>query len=749
MSEIQALTGSIENIYIKKIVLEESFIDFSARFASMPGTVILMSGGDLDCAAHHIIAARPWLTFTGRGNDMTISIGDNVFRLEADPFDTLRTILKDCSLDLNKIPQDLPVPVSAGLFGYLSYDLKDNLEKLPKTSIDDLLLPQICLFAPSIIVIHNKKDNSTYHCTPERIVSGKNCLNNDIAAFNKIIESGPPENNSYSGGQEGFKSGFLKAEYMDTIEKIREYIASGHVYQVNMSQRFEMDFKGDTFSLFKALYNDNPAPFFAFIQAGDHQIVSTSPERFIKQTGNLIETRPIKGTRPRGKSREDDKKLRRELMESKKDEAELSMIVDLLRNDLGKICAGGTVRVTEHKRLEGYKNVYHLVSIVEGALAKDYDSVDLISATFPGGSITGCPKIRSMEIIDELEPNRRHIYTGSIGYISFHNTMDLSIAIRTATILNNKIFFSAGGGIIFDSVPEDEYNETLHKGQTLMEAFQKNKNKIDKKTFAWLNGKIKPLDQVTIPVTDYGFQYGYGFFETIRIDKGVPNYLDEHIKRFNKAARLLFMQPPPDLTWDTIIDQVIRRNKLEDQVAAVKIIATKGDREEPPFNNMYIVTARPYTHRLNGKSEPGLNIITYPEPRQTPLAEHKTLNYLYYFLAGKWAAAEGADETLIMNPDGTISETNTGNIILIKGENVTRPSSPHVLPGTMEKAVLELFREWGYEIKNKKVIPKDLFEADLALITNSLMGAVPVLSLDGTELVKPSDLWQTINTTLL
>jgi len=747
--KLRAIAGKIDGIHIEKVALSEPFIDFSARFASMPGTVILMSGGDLDCAEYHILAAKPWLSLTGRGRKMAISANDQTFRFEANPFDTLRAILDTFSPDHLRLPAELPQPVAAGLFGYLSYDLKDHLEKLPRTSIDDQCLPHICLFAPSIVVVHDKKRNSTHLYVPKRILSGQSNVDDDLEAFEKIITSSPPQKGEFSGDAGGFRSNFIKTNYMDAIEKIKEYIASGDVYQVNMSQRFEMDFMGDTFSLFKTLYNDNPAPFFAFIQAGDHQIVSTSPERFIKRSGNRVETRPIKGTRPRGNSQTEDDELGNELIQSKKDDAELSMIVDLLRNDLGKVCMGGTVRVAEHKRLEAYQNVYHLVSIVEGTLERDRDSVDLVSATFPGGSITGCPKIRSMEIIDELEPNRRHIYTGSIGYISFHNTMDLSIAIRTATIFNSKIIFSTGGGIVFDSDPSDEFDETLHKGRTLMEVFQGKEKKSNKTSFAWINGTIKPLDQVCIPVTDQGFQYGYGFFETIRVNRGEPKYLKEHIERFYQAWKHIFFQEPPDLTWDDIIAQVLSHNILQGETAAVKIIATRGDRENPPFNNTFVVTARPYTHRLEEKNEPGLHLATYPEPRQTPLAGHKTLNYLYYFLAGKWAKTKSADEALIMNPDSTLSETNTGNIMLIKDKVIIIPDSTHVLPGIMEKQVCTLLTEWGYGIKNERVLMEDFFGVDLVIITNSLIGAVPALSLDGKRLTKPSNLCHKINDILL
>ncbi|MGD9279212.1 MAG: aminodeoxychorismate synthase component I, partial [Desulfobacterales bacterium] len=570
-----------------------------------------------------------------------------------------------------------------------------------------------------------------------------------LDSFKRIISDRPPEYGNFRGDAGGFKSNFTQAGYMNAIKKIKEYIAAGDIYQVNMSQRFEMDVQGDTFSLFKTLYHKNPAPFFAYIHAGNHHIVSTSPERFLLQTGQHVETRPIKGTRPRGKTPVEDKKLRRELKQSKKDDAELSMIVDLLRNDIGKVCRVGSVRVMKHKRLEAYQNVYHLVSIVEGRLDQGRDSVDLLKATFPGGSITGCPKIRTMEIIDELEPDRRHIYTGSIGYISFHDTMDLSIAIRTATIYDGQIVFSVGGGIVYDSDPLDEYEETLHKGRTLMEVFKGKENQSANKDYVWINGALEPLDQAGIPVTDLGFQYGYGFFETIRVDQGDPGHLAAHVDRFNHTWEHLFDEKPPDLTWDEIINQVIVQNRLSDQTAAVKMIASKGDRETPPFNHTLLVTARPYTHRLAEKKVKGLNLAVYPHPRQTPLADHKTLNYLYYFLAGKWAKAQNADEALILNPDHTVSETHTANILLIKDNTVTKPVSLHVLPGIMDTEVCKLFTGWGFTIESKKLVLKDVFGFDQIIITNSLIGAVPVLSIDGKKLPEPSDLWKKINKILL
>jgi len=391
--------------------------------------------------------------------------------------------------------------------------------------------------------------------------------------------------------------------------------------------------------------------------------------------------------------------------------------------------------VTEHKRLEAYRNVFHLVSVVKGTLDTDKDSIDLIKATFPGGSITGCPRIRSMEIIDELEPVRRHIYTGAIGYLSFHDTLDLSIAIRTATIFQNRMIFSVGGGVVFDSDPVDEFEETLHKGRSLMGVLQAEKTGAPFKTEEWLwqNGKLIPREEAMIPIGDLGLQYGLGFFETICVENGQPVFLDDHVQRFYRAWEALFDSPTPDLTWDVIIHQVIEKNKLKDQTATVKIMATFGEPTEFSHHNL-MVTARKYEPRPAIINKKGLDLITYSHPRQTPLADHKTLNYSYYFLAGKWANQQGADEALILNPDGSVSETNTANIILIDGKKVICPQSLHVLSGVMENRVIQYLVEIGYQTETRKIMPGDLFSSDQVIMTNSLIGAVPVVNLDGKKL---------------
>ena len=266
------------------------------------------------------------------------------------------------------------------------------------------------------------------------------------------------------------ESNFTKDSYIKTIKKAKEYIKAGDIYQVNLSQRFKFTLDVDPFDLYRVLRAINPAPFASFLNFGDVKIISASPERFLKKEGCRIQTRPVKGTRPRGESPSEDNRLKEELLASVKDRAENLMIIDLERNDLGRICEYGSVHVTKFMACEEYATVFHLVSTVEGKLTRNIGAIDCLINCFPGGSITGAPKIRSMEIIEELEPVKRSVYTGSIGYIGFNGNMDTAIAIRTFVIKGKNAYFQVGGGIVYDSDPEKEYMETLDKAKALIEA---------------------------------------------------------------------------------------------------------------------------------------------------------------------------------------------------------------------------------------------------------------------------------------
>jgi para-aminobenzoate synthetase component I len=571
-------------------------------------------------------------------------------------------------------------------------------------------------------------------------------LRTDVARFKEALDEPAPSQRSPQVASK-LASVFSRAEYLSAVEAVRRYIVDGDVYQVNLSQRFQAPFAGDPFDCFATMYAANPAPFFAYINAGDHQIVSTSPERFIQLSNGSVETRPIKGTRPRGATPAEDDGLRTELSESAKEDAELSMIVDLLRNDIGKVCRPGSVRVVEHKRLEAYRNVHHLVSIVKGELDPGMDAVDLLRATFPGGSITGCPKIRAMEIIDELEPVRRHVYTGGIGYVGFDGTMDLSIAIRTATFTGGKVVFSVGGGIVFDSDPASEFEETLHKGRTLMNTLARAsvEESSTSTSTVWHDGAFKPSAAALLPLESEALAYGFGFFETLRVQAGRPILLDAHLQRFERAWRELFQSAPPDLSWADVIAQLVQKNGLSSTTAVVKLVAAAGSSNAAYTSHVLFASAKPYSPRPVLSSRAGLKLRVYPHCRHTHLASHKTLNYMYYKLAGDWAKQSGADEALILNADRSVSETNTANVCCVFGDTACFPTSGHALPGTMVAEVRRLLARWGFAIEDRRLSVEDLLSADQVFVTNSLMGAVPALSLHDTKLGYDSALCDKIN----
>ncbi|SDU30880.1 aminodeoxychorismate synthase component I [Desulfobacula phenolica] len=736
----------LNDIHQETVQLDLPFEQIAESFADDKGTVLLLSGSSLDCSRYNILAAKPWLEVTSKQEKVFISCLGKESCVHQDPFSVVQALLNHFKLE----DYSHDMPIHAGLFGYFSYDLKDRIEKLPRTCTDTGL-PDLCLYAPSIILVQDKETGHARLCIPVPVNQTSVEKTDDIVLdtrrffFEKIRHR--VEREPFSIDNAGFCSSLTKPEYIRSVKRIIDYLRAGDIYQANFSQRFETGFYGDGYLLFLDLFERNPASFFSYIHAGDHKIVSTSPERFIKQNGRFVETRPIKGTIARGRTTKQDLENGSKLTRSIKDDAELTMIVDLMRNDLSRVTKHGSVAVTEHKRLEPYENVFHLVSVVEGELEEGKTSVDFLKATFPGGSITGCPKIRSMEIIDELESVKRHIYTGSIGYISFHDTMDLSIAIRTATIFNHKIFFSVGGGIVYDSDPEKEYQETLDKGKTLMEALsgtQKNVEDTKFKAKAWVDGKIIDQDKARISAVSPGFQYGAGLFETICVKQGTIFRLSDHVHRLNRAWENLFSETPPDITWKNVIDSLILANGFQDKVLAVKLLVSKDECE--CGKKLFLAAfARQYVHRLEMLDKKGLDLVTYPYPRQSPLADYKTLNYLYYDQAGRFAKARHADEAIVVNPDQTISETNTASILAIKDKTVIIPKSDHVLGGVTLKSVLGILSGKGYDICKTR-IPKEHFDSySNIILTNALMGAVKVLTIDGKKIEQEPGICSMIN----
>jgi para-aminobenzoate synthetase component 1 len=446
-------------------------------FKDRPFSFFLDSGMDPQrLGRYSFMGSDPFLVMSSRGSEIKLRSPEGAKKVLGNPFDMLGELLQEYRLDENPYA----LPFIGGAVGYLSYDLGHFVEKLPSTAVDDLQLPECYLaFYDAAIVFDHLEGRAFIAATgfPEtgsarlaraeaRIEELRHTLTGvhrpdfyEEALFDQPVES--PVN---------LRSNFTHEGYVEAVETVREYIRAGDIFQANISQRFEADMPLPPYDLYRRLRRINPAPFASYINLDGVTVVSASPERFLRVRGDMVETRPIKGTRPRGKDAASDEALARELVRSVKDQAEHVMIVDLERNDLGRVCRYGTVRVSERAALEKYATVFHLTSTVEGRLRPGQGVIDLLKATFPGGSITGAPKVRAMEIIDEIEPTRRSVYTGSIGYLSFDGGLDLNIVIRTILVKDGRAYFQVGGAVVYDSDPEGEYIETLDKARGLIRA---------------------------------------------------------------------------------------------------------------------------------------------------------------------------------------------------------------------------------------------------------------------------------------
>lgn len=441
-------------------------------------------------AGYSFIGIQPYLILKVKDGVIEIELDGKKTMSSRKPLSRMRELLQ---AHKQRPAAGLP-PFQGGAVGMLTYDFVHCIEKLPKSAVDDLGLPEAHFFMiDRLVAFDHASCRSWIIVCPcarktalgysEIDVDKDLCIKEAAEELKKIAMQ--IAENSPSFGRElatPFHAGASAIEieqdtgrdrYIEMVKKAKEYIAAGDIFQANLSLRLSAEIGGrDPWQLYSILREINPSPFSSFMDFGDYHIVSSSPERLVRVRDGVVDTRPIAGTRPRGGNRIEDELMRSELLLNEKERAEHIMLIDLERNDIGKVSDYGTVGVDELMVTEDYSHVMHIVSNVRGQLAKGKDCFDVIKATFPGGTITGVPKVRCMEIIDEIEPVRRGPYTGSIGYVGFSGNMDLNIIIRSFLIKDRRAYIQAGAGIVADSDPEREYSESLKKAEALMRVLE-------------------------------------------------------------------------------------------------------------------------------------------------------------------------------------------------------------------------------------------------------------------------------------
>jgi para-aminobenzoate synthetase component 1 len=441
---------------------------------SWPEPALLESGPRFGASGRYsILAAHPRLVFEATDSRWAVRFDSGKAETgEGDPLAVLGQLARRYALAGTNDPPDPSVPpFQGGMIGFLGYDLAPWLERLPRRAPRDSRMPDVrmALYDTAIIVDTSveRVELWSWDLTGEGILAAERRASAWEAIMRRAVRV--PGHNATAASILGNATSSLDREaYVALVRQVLEYIAAGDVFQINLSQRFVSWGRPEPLDLYLRLKAQSPAPFAAFLRFGELAVVSASPEWFYQTRGDEIVTRPIKGTRPRHHEADADTRLADELTSSAKDRAELTMIVDLERNDLGRVCRYGSVEVCDPGALESFAQVHHLVATVGGRLRPDAGPIDVIRAVFPGGSITGAPKIRAMQIIDELEPNRRSLYTGAIGYLSQRGTSAFNIAIRTILVEGDRASFQVGGGIVADSDAEAEYDETLAKGRGLL-----------------------------------------------------------------------------------------------------------------------------------------------------------------------------------------------------------------------------------------------------------------------------------------
>lgn len=438
-----------------------------------------VTGGEVR-GRYSIIGMKPDVIWECHGTTCRINRNarfdpDGFNRQDSDPLKALRKLIAECRIDL---PDDLPA-ASAGLFGYLGYDMIRLVEHLPNINPDPLGLPDARMMRPSVIAVLDGVKGEVIVVAPAWVNNGQTAKAAYAQAAERVMDavrdlerSLPQQARDLGEAADVAEpvSNFTREGYKAAVETAKEYIRAGDIFQVVPSQRWTQDFPEPPFALYRSLRRTNPSPFMFYFNFGDFQVIGASPEILVRVFGKEVTIRPIAGTRPRGATPEEDRANEESLMADTKELAEHLMLLDLGRNDVGRVASIGSVHPTEEFIIERYSHVMHIVSNVVGELADDQDALSALLAGLPAGTVSGAPKVRAMEIIDELEPEKRGVYGGGVGYFSSNGDMDVCIALRTAVVKDEKLYIQAGGGVVYDSDPDAEYMETVHKSNAIRRA---------------------------------------------------------------------------------------------------------------------------------------------------------------------------------------------------------------------------------------------------------------------------------------
>ncbi len=550
--------------------------------------------------------------------------------------------------------------------------------------------------------------------------------------------SSPPAGTPGEARPPAMRAEMTRAQYIQKVCRALDYIRRGDIYQVNVAHRFFMEgdkrfSKRDAVHFYRTLRGLSPSCFSAYFDAGPFQIVSSSPERFLRLEGRRVMTRPMKGTRPRGSSRREDRCFERDLRRSSKEQAELLMITDLLRNDLGRVCAYGTVRVDALRTIEAYATVYQATSTVSGLLMPGLDGFDALAACSPGGSITGCPKIRAMEIIDELEPCRRLVYTGALGYMDFSGDMDFSVLIRTLLVRPRVVSFHVGAGIVADSRPEAEYEETLVKAQAMQRCLQAGYGGEQAKDPAGpqvmvIDGEFVEADESRRRALTPGISRAAGVFETLRVSRGRILFFPEHFRRMKKSLQAFGIECPVDGSdFLSCAARLAAFKNIRD--GRLRLMVWREGRRA-----RWCAAAEPY-HPPFFRTGFHATVTSCRVPSSGPQTGHKKVRYAPYYAESRKAAEKGYDEALFLNRRGHMTEGSRTNIFWVKGRVLWTPGlKTGCLPGIVRAQVLALARREGIRVRMAACGLDALREADEAFLTNSLMGLIPLLKIDGRDI---------------